>query len=88
MRLSALHVNGEMTCLEVMRETTGREIEQQIKEGQLWDDDTRRTTEVKLVIVGERLLGSDETVADAGLTADAVVNVVFKQQQSKMLKQS
>ena len=76
-RLSALRANGERIDLEVTSEMTGRELKRQIRELQTWDEFTRRTTVVELVL-GERLLGNDETVTDAGLTADAVVSVVFK----------
>ena len=78
MRISALLVNGEPICLEVAPETTGRELKQQIKERQLTrDEDTRRTTGVEIVL-GERLMGNDETVADVGVTAGGVVSVLFK----------
>ena len=79
MRLSAQQVNGEMLSLEVTPEMGGRELKQQIKEmaGRTWDEATRSTTVVEIV-VGDRLLGNDETVADAGLAADAAMSVVFK----------
>ncbi|CAK9010401.1 Putative surface protein bspA-like (TvBspA-like-625) [Durusdinium trenchii] len=75
-RLPARQVNGELMHLEVTAEMTGKELKQQIKEGQLWDEVTHQTTVVEIV-VGDRLLDNDEVV-DAGQVADAVVTVVFK----------
>ena len=77
MRVSALQVNGEMICLQVLPEMTGRELKQQVKEVQLSDEGTRRTTGVE-ILIGDRLLDNDELVGDAGLAPDTVVSVVFK----------
>ena len=77
MRISALQV-GQTLCLEVRPEMTGAELKCQIKEiFRTWDEVTRSTTLVE-VVVGDRL-GNDEKVADAGLSADTVVSVVFKE---------
>ena len=87
MRISARQVNGKELCLDVRPETTGEELQQQIKElaGRTWDEATRRTTVVAIAL-GDRLLGNDETVADAvDGAADAVVNVVFKENTVKCL---
>ena len=82
MRLSALQINGEVISLEVRPEMTGRELKQQIKEVHLLDEVARTFTGVDIV-VGDRLLGNDETVADAGLTTDDVVSMAFKQNMVK-----
>ena len=77
MRLSALQVNGDMIHFEVTPEMTGRELKWQIRAEQFPDEVTRSTTVVE-IIVGDRLLGNDETLADAGIAANTVVSVVFK----------
>ena len=76
LKLSALLVTGEMICLRVSPEMKGKELKKLIKEGQPWDEVTRTTTRVEIV-VGDRLLCNDEKVSDAGL-ADLVVSAVFK----------
>ena len=75
-RLSALLVTGEMIRLEVLPEMKGKQLKRLIKERQPWDEFTRKTTGVEIV-VGDRLLRNDEKVSDAGL-ADLAVNAVFK----------
>ena len=75
MRLSVFQVSGEMLCLEVPPEMTGKELKRKIKEAQHWDEATRRTT-IATLVVGDRLLRNHEKVVDA--LADLVVNVVFR----------
>ena len=79
-KLSVLQPSGEVLVLEVMPEMTVWEIKQQIKRGQAWDESSRKTTGVE-IIVRDRLLDNGEKVVDAGLAADAVVSVVFKTNQ-------
>lgn len=52
-RILALQVNGEEISLQVTPETTGADLQSQIKDKQLWDETTRRTTAVEIV-VGDR----------------------------------
>ena len=52
-RILALQVNGEEISLQVTPETTGADLQSQIKDKQLWDETARRTTAVEIV-VGDR----------------------------------
>ena len=76
--ISVLQPNGELLVLEVTPEITGRELKQQIKEGQPWDELTRSTTSVEIIVGDDHLLANDAKVLDAGITQDTVVGVVFK----------
>ena len=77
-RISIRQLNGEVTVCEVVPAITGRELKERIKECQLWDDVTRETTRVD-ILVGTRLMTNDETAADAGLSPESEVTVVLKQ---------
>ena len=81
MEVSVLLVNGETMGLEVTPEMRGWQLKQQIKEmaGRTWDEVTRSTTVVE-VVVGDRLLGNDEKVAEglASESSDTILSVVFK----------
>ena len=76
--ISALQPNGEVMVLEVMPETTGRALKQQIKNQTSWDELTRNTTGVEIIVGDDQLLGNDVTVLEAGIAEDSVVSVVFK----------
>ena len=78
MRISFRHLNGEVTVCEVVPDITGRELKERIKECQVWDDVTRETTRV-IIVVGTRLMTNDETAADAGLSPESGVTVVLNQ---------
>ena len=71
--ISALQPSGEILILEVTPDTTGRELKQQIKQGQPWDKLTRSTTSVEIIVGDTHLLGNDEKVLDAGIAEDTVV---------------
>ena len=58
--------------------TTGQELKQQIKERKPWDELTRSTTGVKVIVGDTELLANDAKVLDAGIAEDTVVSVVFK----------
>ena len=62
--------------LSKSREMTGKELKLQIEAQNYWDEATRRTT-IATLVVGDRLLGNHEKVADARL-ADLIVTVVFR----------
>ena len=80
MNVSFRQLNGETMDLEVMPEITGRELKEQIKDRQLWDDElTRKTTRVEFLVGPSRLLTNDETAADAGLSPESDVTVLLKQ---------
>ena len=49
-RFSALWPSGEVMFIEVTPETTGRELKQQIKEGQHRDELTHSTTSVEIIV--------------------------------------
>ena len=78
-RFSAVQPNGEILVLEVTPETTGRLLKQQIKDGQCWDELTRRTTSVEIIVGDSQLLADDAKVLDAGIAEDSALTVVFKQ---------
>ena len=76
--ISVRQPSGEALVLEVTPETTGRALKQQIKEGQVWDELTRSTTSVEIIVGGDHLLADDAKVLDAGIAEDTAVSVVFK----------
>ena len=77
-RISARQPSGEVMFFEVTPEMTGRALKQQIKEGQVWDELTRSTTSVEIIIGDNQLLCNDAKALDAGIAEDAVVSGVFK----------
>ena len=77
-KISALQPSGQTLVLEVTPETTGRELKQQIKQGQPWDELTRSTTSVEVIVGDNHLLANDAKVFYAGIAEDSVVSVVFK----------
>ncbi|CAK8994593.1 Uncharacterized protein SCF082_LOCUS3991 [Durusdinium trenchii] len=77
-RISAQKPSGEVMVLEVTPETTGEELKQQIKQGQPWDELTRSTTSVEIIVGDNHLLANDAKVLEAGIAEDTVVSVVFK----------
>ena len=77
-KISALQPSGEMLVLEVAPEITGRELKQQIKLRQNWDDVTSSTTSVEVVLEDNQLLANEAKVLEAAIAEDAVVSVVFK----------
>ena len=77
-KISALQPSGEVLVLEVTPETTGRLLKQQIKEGQHWDELTRRTTSVEIIVGDNHLLANDSKVLDVGIAEDTRVTVVFR----------
>ena len=76
MQISASMVNGEQICLDVIPEMTGRELKRKVKEMQTWDEFTSKTTLVE-ILIGDRLLGNDQKMANAGIDSDTV-SIVFK----------
>ena len=77
-RISALQPSGEILILEVTPPTTVRALKEQIKEGQPWDELTRSTTGVEIIVGDSQLLADDLKVLHAGIAEDTVVSVVFK----------
>ena len=73
-----LQPSGETIVLDVTPELRGRELKQQIKSRQPWDELTGRTTSVEIIVGDDQLLANDVKVLDAGIAADTVVSVVFK----------
>ena len=70
-------LNGESFVLEVVPEMTGLELKQQVKKQQSWDKEATVLTEL---LIGEgKFLENDKTVADAGLSPDSHVTVIFKE---------
>ena len=80
MRISFRQLNGKAIVLEVLPDITGGELKERIKDCQLWDDElTRKTTLVDIVVGASRVLTNDETAADAGLSPESEVTVIFRQ---------
>ena len=77
-RISVLQASGEVIVLEVTAETTGCELKQQIKDMQPWDELTRKTTVVEIILEDNTLLANDAKVLDAGIAGVSAVSVVFK----------
>ena len=79
MQISVEQLNGKTLVLEVTPEMRMREVKQQIKDMQTWEDELSRDTTVVEIIFGDRKLGNDETVAEVGLSADSVVTGLLRQ---------
>ena len=79
MRISVEQLNGETLVLEVTPEMRMREVKQQIKDMQTWEDELSRDTTFVEVIFGNKKLGHDETVAEVGLSEDSVVTGLLRQ---------
>ena len=78
MRIAAELLNGETLELEVRPEMTIRQVKQQIKDMQRWDDDVSRNTTVVELIVGDKKIRNHQTVAQVCLLDDARVSAVFR----------
>lgn len=50
MKVSFLQLTGEVMVVEVLPDTTSRELKEQIKECQHWNELTLRTTQVDIVV--------------------------------------
>lgn len=57
---------------------SGSQLKQQIKQGQSWDEPTRRSSFVEIIVGDNHLLADEENVVDAGIAADAGVSVVLR----------
>ena len=79
MRISVEQLNGETLVLEVTPEMRMREVKQQIKDMQTWEDELSRATTFVEMIFGNKKLGNDETVAEVGLCADSMVSALLRQ---------
>ena len=66
-RISARQPSGEVVVLEVTPEMTGGALKQQIKNKQPWDELTRRTTVVEIIVEDNHFLANDATVLDAAI---------------------
>ena len=77
-RISAVQPSGEILVLEVTPEATGKELKQQIKNRKFWDELTRNTTGVEIIVRDNQLLANDAEVYEAGIAEDPVVSIVFK----------
>ena len=71
-------LNGETLDLGVTPETTIRQVKQQMKDMQIWEDDVSRDTTAVELIVGDKKVTNEETVAEVGLSEDSKVSAVFR----------
>ena len=78
MRITVEQLNGDTSELEVTSDTTMSEVEQMIKETQTWEDEVSRDTTIVEVIVGDKKVKSDETVAELGMSEGSKVSAVFR----------
>ena len=88
MRISVEQLNGETLDLEVKAEMTMREVKRKVKAMQMWEDAVSRDTTVVEVLVGDKKVKSDETVAELGLSSDSKVAAVFRQNVARCSKKS
>ena len=89
MEVSFRQLSGAVMILEVMPEMTGRELKQRIKDRQLWNDElTRKTTRVDILVGPSRLLTNNETAADAGLSSESEVTIIFEAEYCDVLRQT
>ena len=79
MQISVEQLNGETLVLEVTPEMRMREVKQQIKDMQTWEDELSRDTTFVEVIFENKKLGNDEMVAEVGLSADSTVTAILRQ---------
>ena len=57
-------LNGETLDLEVKAEMTMREVKRKVKAMQTWEDEVSRNTTVVEVLVADKKVKSEETVAE------------------------
>lgn len=55
-----------------------RQVKQQMKDMQTWEDDVSRNTTVLELIIGEKKLKDYETVAEVGLFEGSKASTVFR----------
>ena len=79
-RISVEQLNGETLDLEVKAEMTMREVKRKVKAMQTWDDEVSRDTTVVEVLVGDKKVKNEETVAELGLNSESKVSTVFRKQ--------
>ena len=63
-RISVELLNGETLDLEVKAEMTMREVKRKVKAMQTWEDEVSRNTTVVEVLVADKKVKSEETVAE------------------------
>ena len=88
MPLTVEQLNGQSFILEVMPDMTMRQVKQQIKDMQTWEDGVRRDIMVVEVMLGDKKLKSDETVAETGLSPHSKVSVLFRPNVARCANQS
>ena len=85
MRISVEQLDGERLVLAVTPEMTMREVKQQIKGMRRWEDEVSRNTTFLEVIVGDKKVRNDETVAEVGLSEGSKVSVILRQNVARCL---
>ncbi|CAJ1359598.1 unnamed protein product [Effrenium voratum] len=75
MRIPVRQLNGKVTILEVMPETTVGELRSRVKGWQAFDDELM-LSRVDLVL-GERKLVDEDTMTQAGISPETAVQVLF-----------
>ena len=78
MRIWVEQLNGETLALEVTAEMTMREVKRQIKAMHMWEDQVSFDTTVVELMIGEKKVLNDETVAELGLSEGSNVSAVLK----------
>lgn len=78
MRIPIRQMNGKVTILEVMPESTVRQLKRQLKGWQVCEEElTRKMSKVDLIVGEKQLVDGDETVIQAGISPEATVHVLF-----------
>ena len=88
MWISVEQLDGETLELEVTAEMTMREVKRQIKDGKMWVDELSRDTTVVELILGDKKVMNDETVAELGLSEGSKLTAVFRQNVARCSNQS
>ena len=78
MRIWVEQLSGETLALEVTAEMTMREVKRQIKALHMWEDQVSFDTTVVELMIGEKKVLNDETVAELGLSEGSNVSAVLK----------
>ena len=88
MRISVQQLNGETFELEITPEMNMRAVKEQLKRMHTWEDELSRDTTVVELILGDKKVMNDETVAELGLAEGSKLTAVFKQNVARCSNQS
>eukprot|EP00913_Durusdinium_trenchii_P034613 g32383.t1 len=77
MKIPVLQMSGEAVIVDVLPEMTIQELKRQLKDLLRADDESMKAVTMVELLVGETKLTDDQTVVEAGLSEDVVLQVFF-----------